>query len=217
MGKRIKRKGTRTYRFFYALFAGIVGFLFNYRVIGQEKERDEGGYIVCGNHVSATDAIALCYAFRKNQVCFMAKKELFKIPVLAQLIKMLGAFPIDRGGSDVGAIKTAVKVVKDGRCLGIFPQGHRYPGENPRDTKTKNGIALIATRAEADIVPCYIWRRKNRFRLFRRTYIIIGDQISFKSLGYNPDASGEYARITEHVFDKICALGEDFEANRNKK
>lgn len=217
MGKRIKRKGTRTYRFFYALFAGIVGFLFNYRVIGQEKERDEGGYIVCGNHVSATDAIALCYAFRKNQVCFMAKKELFKIPVLAQLIKMLGAFPIDRGGSDVGAIKTAVKVVKDGRCLGIFPQGHRYPGENPRDTKTKNGMALIATRAEADIVPCYIWRRKNRFRLFRRTYIIIGDQISFKSLGYNPDASGEYARITEHVFDKICALGEDFEANRNKK
>ena len=217
MGKRIKRKGTRTYRFFYALFAGIVGFLFNYRVIGQEKERDEGGYIVCGNHVSATDAIALCYAFRKNQVCFMAKKELFKIPVLAQLIKMLGAFPIDRGGSDVGAIKTAVKVVKDGRCLGIFPQGHRYPGENPRDTKTKNGMALIATRAEADIVPCYIWRRKNRFRLFRRTYIIIGDQISFKALGYNPDASGEYARITEHVFDKICALGEDFEANRNKK
>ena len=217
MGKKIKRKGTRTYRFIYALFSGIVGFLFGYKVIGQEKERDEGGYIVCANHVSATDAIALCYAFRKNQVCFMAKKELFKIPLLAQLIRVLGAFPIDRGGSDVGAIKKAVNLVKDGKCLGIFPQGHRYPEVDPRGTKTKNGMALIATRAEADVVPCYIWRKNNRFRLFRRTYIIIGDPIAYESLGYDPEGNGEYARITEEVFDKICALGEVFEAERKKK
>lgn len=215
--KKVKRKGSRAYRFCYALFAGIVGFLFNYKVLNREKERDEGRYIVCANHVSATDAIALCYAFRKNQVCFMAKKELFKIPGLAQLIKMLGAFPIDRGGSDVGAIKKAVNIVKDGKCLGIFPQGHRYPGVDPRDTKTKNGMALIATKAEADIVPCYIWRKKNRFRLFGRTYIIIGDPIPYETLGYNTEESGGYARITEVVFDKICTMGEEFENSRKKK
>ena len=214
--KKVKRKGSRGYRIVYGLLAGIVGFLFGYRVINQENERDEGGYIVCGNHVSATDAIALCYAFRKNQVCFMGKKELFKIPLLAQLIKFLGAFPVDRSGSDVGAIKNAVKLVQDGKCLGIFPQGHRYPGENPRDTKTKNGMALIATRAKADIVPCYIWRKNNKFRLFRRTYIIIGEPISFESLNYDCEANGEYARITSTVFDKICTLGEEFEAQRAK-
>ena len=214
--KKVKRSGSRAYRVIYALLAGIVGFIFNYKVLNSEKERDEGGYIVCGNHVSATDAIALCYAFRKNQVHFMAKKELFRIPVLAQLIKLLGAFPIDRGGSDVGAIKSAVKLVQDGKCLGIFPQGHRYPGENPRDTKTKNGMALIATKTQADIVPCYIWRKKNKFKLFRRTYIIIGDPIAFESLNYNPEESGEYARITSMVFDKICTLGEEFEAGRKK-
>lgn len=213
MANKTKRKGTKTYRFFYAVFAGIVGFLFGYRVINQEKERDEGKYIVCANHVSATDAIALCYAFRKNQVCFMAKKELFKIPLLAQLIKMLGAFPIDRGGSDVGAIKKAVNLVKDGKCLGIFPQGHRYPGVDPRDTKTKNGMALIASRAEADIVPCYIWRKNNKFKLFRRTYIIIGDVIPFESFEYK---TGEYARITDVVFDKICTMGEEFNASIKK-
>ncbi len=216
MGKRVKRKGSRAYRIIYALLAGIVGFLFGYKVINAERERDEGGYIVCGNHVSATDAIALCYAFRKNQVCFMAKKELFKIPGLAQLIRLLGAFPVDRSCSDVGAIKGAVKLVQDGKCLGIFPQGHRYPGENPRDTKTKNGMALIATRAKADIVPCYIWRKNNRFKLFRRTYIIIGEPIAFDSLGYDTEASGEYARITSMVFDKICTLGEEFEATLKK-
>jgi len=201
----------------YALFAGIVGVIFNYKVLNKEKERDEGGYIVCGNHVSATDAIALCYAFRKNQVKFMAKKELFKVPVLAPLIKVLGAFPIDRGGNDVGAVKKAVKIVEEGGCLGIFPQGHRYPGENPRDTKTKNGMALIATRAKADIVPVYIWRKKNRFKLFRRTYIIIGDMIKYEDLAYDSEANGEYARITDIVFDKICTLGEDFEAERQAK
>lgn len=210
--RKIKRKGSRAYRFCYALFAGIVGFLFNYKVINRDKERDAGGYIVCGNHVSATDAIALCYAFRKNQVRFMAKKELFKIPVLAQLIKMLGAFPIDRSGGDVGAIKSAVKLVKDGECLGIFPQGHRYPGEDPRKTKTKNGMALIALRAKADIVPTYIWRKKNRFKLFRRTYIIIGDPISFDELSNGTSGNSEYNRITELVFDRICTLGEEFEA-----
>ena len=218
-GKKQKKKrgGSRAYRIIYALLAGIVGFIFNYKVIGREKERDEGGYVVCANHVSATDAIALCYAFRKNQVYFMAKKELFKVPVLAPLIKLLGAFPIDRGGSDVGAIKSAVRIVEEGKCLGIFPQGHRYPGENPRDTKTKNGMALIATRASADIVPAYIWRKKNKFKLFRRTYIIIGEPIAFESLNYSSEASGEYARITEIVFDKICTLGENFERERAEK
>ena len=214
--KKIKRKGSRAYRFCYALFAGIVGFLFNYKVINQDKERDKGGYIVCGNHVSATDAIALCYAFRKNQVRFMAKKELFKTPI-APLIKLLGAFPIDRSGGDVGAIKSAVNLVKNGECLGIFPQGHRYPGENPRDTKTKNGMALIALRAKADIVPTYIWRKKNRFKLFRRTYIIIGDPISFEELSSGATGNAEYSRITNMVFDRICTLGEEFEAELKTK
>ena len=214
---RKKKGGSRAYRIIYTLLAGIVGLIFNYKVIGREKERDEGGYVVCGNHVHATDPIALCYAFRKNQVYFMAKKELFEIPLLAPLIRLLGAFPIDRGGNDVGAIKGAVNLVEEGKCLGIFPQGHRYPGVDPRTTRTKNGMALIATRAGADIVPVYIWRKKNKFRLFRRTYIIIGDTIPFASLGFDPNASGEYARITGIVFDKICTLGEEFDRSRAKR
>ena len=147
----------------------------------------------------------------------MAKKELFKIPLLAQLIKILGAFPVDRSGSDVGAIKKAVSLVEEKKCMGIFPQGHRYAGEDPRKTKTKNGVALIATRTEADIIPCYIRRKKNKFRLFGRTYVIIGERIPFSSLNYNADESGEYLRITDIAFDKICALGEEFEAQIAEK
>ena len=215
--KKPKKGGSRAYRVIYVIFSGIVGFLFNIKVINKEREPDDGGYVVCANHVSATDPIALCYAFRKNQVHFMAKKELFKVPLLAQLIKVMGAFPVDRGGNDVGAVKNAIALVNDKKSMGIFPQGHRYPGEDPRNTKTKNGVALIATKTNADIIPCYIWRKKNKFKLFRRTYVIIGEKIPFESLNYDPDANGEYMRITNIAFDKICALGEEFEAERKAK
>jgi 1-acyl-sn-glycerol-3-phosphate acyltransferase len=129
----------------------------------------------------------------------------------------MGAFPVDRGGNDVGAVKNAIALVNDKKSMGIFPQGHRYPGEDPRNTKTKNGVALIATKTNADIIPCYIWRKKNKFKLFRRTYVIIGEKIPFESLNYDPDANGEYMRITNIAFDKICALGEEFEAERKAK
>ena len=215
--KKPKKGGSRAYRVIYAIFSGIVGFLFNIKVVNKDREPDGGGYVVCANHVSATDPIALCYAFRKNQVHFMAKKELFKVPLLAQLIKVMGAFPVDRGGNDVGAVKNAIALVNDKKSMGIFPQGHRYPGEDPRNTKTKNGVALIATKTNADIIPCYIWRKKNKFKLFRRTYVIIGEKIPFESLNYDPDANGEYMRITNIAFDKICALGEEFEAERKAK
>lgn len=216
-----KRGGSRSYRVIYAIFAKIVGFFFRYKIVGADREPDRNRFIVCANHVSATDAIALCYAFRKNQVRFMAKKELFKIPLLAPLIKLLGAFPIDRGGSDVGAIKSAMSVVNDGGVLGIFPQGHRYPSEDPRKTKTKNGMALIATKCRADVIPVYIHRKNHKFKLFRRTYIVFGELIPFESFGYDGEQSGEYARITEQVFDRICTLGEDFRTElaekKNKK
>ena len=204
-----KKTGSVFYRIIYAIFAGLVGFLFRIRVTGRENEPDEGSFIVCANHISATDPVVLCYAFRKHQVCFMAKKELFKIPLLKGLIRVLGAFPIDRGGNDVGAIKTAVSLVKEGKCMGIFPQGHRYPGENPRETATKNGAALICTRAEADVVPVYIQKKNNTHKIFRKTTVIIGEKIPFESFGYDPEATGEYARITGMIFDRVCALGEE--------
>ncbi len=203
----------------YAIFAGIVGRIFNIKVVNRENETDKGGFLVCANHVSASDAVVIAYAFRKHQVMFMAKKELFKIPLLAQLIKMLGAFPIDRGGNDVGAIKRAVSILEEGKCLGIFPQGHRYPGVDPRTTQKKNGAALICTRAKADVVPVYIWRKNNKFKLFCRTYVVIGERIPFESLGYDPEGTGEYKRVTDKVFDVVCDMGEEFDAKlkENKK
>ena len=187
----------------YALFSGIVKILFNIRVINAENEPDEGGCLICANHVSASDPVIICYAFKKNQAHFMAKKELFKIPLLSGLIKLLGAFPIDRGGADVGAIKKAIAMLKEGNSVGIFPQGHRYPKVDPRTTPVKNGAGLICKKAECDVVPVYIFRKKNTFRLFKKTYVIIGEKIDRSVF-----ADKDNAEITEIIFDKVCSLGE---------
>lgn len=210
-------RGSRAYRIIYALLSGAVGLIFRIKVVNAAKEPDEGGYVVCANHISATDPIIICYAFKKHQVHFMAKKELFKIPVLSGLIRMLGAFPIDRTGNDVGAIKNAVRIVDEGKALGVFPQGHRYPEQDPRQTKIKNGAVLIASKVGAPIVPVYIWRKGNKAGVFRRTYVIIGEKIPFESFGYDKEQSGEYSRITGEVFDRICTLGETFDPKKYKE
>ena len=212
-----KKKGSGFYRVIYTIFRGIVGLVLNVRVVGGDKESAKGGYIVCANHISACDPVCLCYAFRKNQVRFMAKKELFKIPVLSWLIRMLGAFPIDRSGNDVGAIKKAISIAGGDGCLGIFPQGHRYPAQDPRETKVKTGAAMIASKSGADIVPVYLWTKKKKKTLFGRVYVVIGDRIPFSDLGYDPGANGEYLRISQLIFDRICALGEEFDAKKKNK
>ena len=75
---------------------------------------------------------------------------------------------------------------------------------DPRSTPVKNGAGLIISRAECDVVPVYILRKKNTFRLFKKTYIIIGDKIDFASL-----SGKDNAEITSTVFDAICTIGEN--------
>lgn len=200
---------SKTYKFFYTLFVGIVRLIFRIKVVGAENEPEDGAVLVCSNHISAADPVVICAAMKK-QVCFMAKKELFKVPVVSWLIKILGAFPIDRGGKDVGAIKKAVSYLEEGKRVGIFPQGTRRPGENPRETALKNGAAMIAIRAKSDVLPVYIHRKNNKPRLFRKTVIIIGKPIKFEDFNYEPENSSEYGRITREVFDEICKLGEEY-------
>ena len=210
--KKAKKSGTRFYRVCYAIFAGFVGFFMRIRVVNPQAEPQSEGFLVCANHIGATDPIILSYAFRRHQVRFMAKKELFKVPVLAPLIRMFGAFPVDRSGSDVGAIRHAIGLLQEKKCMGIFPQGHRYPGVDPRTTSTKNGAAMICLKAQADVVPAYIYRKNRTPKLFRKTYVIFGERIPFAELEKLCEGSGDYARVSARIFEEICLLGDRLES-----
>lgn len=213
--KKDKRSGF--YKFFYYPLAPIFRFFLRMKVVGLENEPKDGGFLVCANHIAASDAIVLCAALRKHQPCLMAKAELFKIPFLAGLLRHLGAYPVNRGKGDVGAVKNAIRLLEEGNCIGIFPQGTRCPGVDPRTTPVKSGAAMIACRTRASVLPVYIHTEGNVPKFFKKRTVIIGKPISFSALGYDHDRAGEYARISEMIFDRICTLGEEYKTQCNLK
>ncbi len=208
---------------FYARITKVLGpvvrFLFRVKLHGLENEPDEsqGSYVMICNHISNADPIFLCSKGTKQQPHFMAKKELFKIPVLKSLIKGLGAYPVDRGGADVSVIRNSVKMLKDGKCIGIFPQGHREKKKHPKDANLKNGAAMITVRANATILPCCILTKNNKFCFFRRIDVYYGKPIPFEELHYDSEAAGEYTRITNYAFGKVVALYEQAAAEKRTK
>ena len=130
---------------------------FGYKVVGRENI-PAGGCVVCPNHIQLSDppfaAVALSH---RTPLRLMAKKELFqKNKIFTWLIAALGAFPIDREGADITAIKTALGCVRAGQKLIIFPQGTRGAAEG----ETKKGAAMLAVKTRAPVLPMYITEGK---------------------------------------------------------
>ena len=200
------------YNFLRGTFGGLMRLLFRIRVVNPEKEPKSGSYLICANHTGLSDVIIMVAALRHQRVNFMAKKELFKIPILSLFLRAIGAFPVDRKGSSVAAIKTAITLVKDGNSVGVFPQGTRCPHVDPRTTEVKSGVGMIAYRAGCDVLPIYLKTKKNKTGLFCRTRCIIGEPIAYGELGFEKGGSAEYDVAAARIFDRICALGESADA-----
>lgn len=185
--------------------------LFLLRVKGRKNEpkKADGPYLVCANHQSVLDPVFIAIATRRQQPHFMAKAELFRVPVIGFLVRHLGAYPVSRGKSDVGAVKHAIHLLESGRSVGMFPQGTRCSEQNPRDCKIKYGAGLIASHAKAQVLPVHIKMKHYKWRFFRPVKVIIGKPIPFEKFGYQEGVPGEYARISQMIYDEICRLDEE--------
>ena len=202
--KKNKKTG---YQRLHSFLAPFFRFLFNVKVVGKENIPKEGGFVLCSNHIAIRDVLVIAAACPR-QINFIAKKELFSIPILSSIITALGAIKLDRGGSDVKALKRSVGIVENGGMVAIFPQGHRYPGVHPASTPRKNGAALITYRAGADVIPVAIKTKKNKYGFFRPVEVIFGKPIDFSSLGFKNGGNDEYKAATDLIFEKIVELGD---------
>lgn len=209
-----KKPLNRFYRAMKWIFGGIFKVLYRIKPHNRENEVFDKPFIVCANHTSMLDVGAIVMSM-KNQIRFMAKKEAFKVPLLRGFIKSMGAFPVDRKGGDVGAIKKTISMLNEGECIGIFPQGTRIPYVNPRETEVKDGVGMIASRAGVGIIPVFIKNKSGKLKIFRRNNVIIGKYISPEEIAF-PELSGrqKYKAISEYIFDKICTLGESWEGTK---
>lgn len=175
---------------------------------GNEPKRAEGPYLVCANHQTVLDVVFLCVALKRQQPHFMAKEGVFRVPVLRRLVRWLGAYPVSRGRSDVGAIKHTIKLLESGRSVGIFPQGTRCAAKPLRETRVKAGPGMIAAHTGVQILPVYIGMKEQKWKFLRRVDVVVGEPIPFEHFGYDKEQPGEYARISNEVFEEICRLGE---------
>ena len=140
------------YRILHVLFPAFFRLL-GAEHYGEENLPPEGGVIVAANHMSNWDPPFLA-SFLKRPVGYMAKQELFEIPVFGTVIRWLFAFPVRRGAADRSAVKAAVKELRAGRCVGIFPEGTR--SKDGEIHRFGAGVALLAAMSGAPVVPAAI-------------------------------------------------------------
>lgn len=122
------------------------------RATGVENIPLEGPLIIACNHLAYLDPPVMG-CFSPRQISYMAKRELFEIPVLGWAIRKVGAYPVDREGSATAAIKRSVEVLRAGGCIGIFPEGGR---NQEGEKEARAGVALLASLGKAPVVPAAI-------------------------------------------------------------
>ena len=140
--------------FKWSVVSPVLHTYFQGRIYGAEKVPLSGGLIAVSNHASDFDPPILSNCMRRP-VSFMAKEELFKVPLLKQGIKLYGAYPVKRGTSDRSAIKAAMKALDNGWIAGIFLEGTRTRDGNINHPKL--GAALIAAKAQVPLIPVSLW------------------------------------------------------------
>ncbi|PRO66977.1 lysophospholipid acyltransferase family protein [Alkalicoccus urumqiensis] len=169
MNSRLYSAGQFVCRTFLRLF-------FRVHIHGRENIPEKEGALLCSNHINNLDP-PLVGAFLKRQTRYMAKAELFEAPILKSLLPKLGAFPIKRGTSDRQAMRSGLKLLREGEMVGVFPEGTRS-----RDGKLGKGLAgvgFFALRSEAAVVPCAII---GSYRPFSRVDLIYGPPLDMQKL-----------------------------------
>ncbi len=132
--------------------APIFKLFYRLSVSGRDRLSD-GPMLIVANHTSYLDPVIIGLAVPRRPVAFMAKEELFKVPMLGWYIRKLGAFPVKRNTADRQAIKSAVNILRRGEIVCVFPEGGR---NRERLAEALPGAALLALKTKTPILPAAI-------------------------------------------------------------
>ena len=171
------------------------------RLDGRERIPGAGPYIVVSNHIDWKDPPAIELLF-KVAIRFMAKTEAFDMPLLGGLLRGIGCFPVRRGQADRRALETCLDVLRAGNPLGYFPEGTRS-----RDGKLRRahpGIAFLASRSGATIVPVGVTGTRGARPLHRDIVVTVGAPFGLAELGLEP--THDEQATADAIMRRVAAL-----------
>lgn len=189
---------------FYSVIKFLANIIFRvlYRVktYGLENVPKDGKFILCSNHANNLDPVFVSMIMPRK-ISWMAKKELFKYKTTSYLGYKLGAFPVDRSQSDISAIKNALRVLKDDKVLGIFPEGTRVKRMDLESAKP--GVALLSVKSGANILPVHI---ESNYKLFSKINIYIGKPMDISNKDGSKPSTEDYIEKSKLVLKTIYGL-----------
>jgi 1-acyl-sn-glycerol-3-phosphate acyltransferase len=191
--------------FVFFLLKVYFGIFYRVSLVNMQNVPKKGGAILCANHIGQMDMFFIGYKL-KRLVHYMAKEELFKVPLLGAFIRYFGAFPVRRGTGDISAIKTALKLLEEGNIVGILPEGTRTKGKNMNDIKPKPGIVMIAIKAGVPIIPVAI---EGDYKLFGKVKVIYGKPFVLDVEKNKKYSSEELAQLSLNIMKRVYSLLED--------
>lgn len=180
--------------------------LWRTRAFGTENVPMDGPLIVACNHRSYLDPPMLG-TYSPRPLAYMAKAELFKIPVLGPAIRSVGAYPVDRDGSSTAAIKRSLEVLRKGGAIGIFPEGTRNLDGT---VQAREGVALLASLSKAPVVPAALVGTADA-KKFHQIKVAFGPALRLPT--ERKATREDLAKFTDDVMSAIAALAESIGGN----
>ena len=194
----LKKIGRVIISFCILIYCKIV---YRLKVVGLENVPDDGAVIFCGNHRTYLDPPAIVVTAGRH-MRFLAKEELRKNPLFAFLGFVYDGIYVKRDSKDITAMKEAMKTLKAGECVGMFPEGTRN-GLEKNDGKMKSGACYMALKTNAKIVPIGI---QGEAKPFKRTTLVYGEPINFSDKYDLKEDKDAAEKATEELKDAIVAL-----------
>jgi 1-acyl-sn-glycerol-3-phosphate acyltransferase len=189
------------YKFAKAIVWMFFHIFYRIEVIGLENIPDDGA-LICPNHYAIMDPLFVSIS-SPRKIRFMAKSEVFKIPVLNWFLRNVGTYPVKRGESDLTSIKTTLKILKEKELVGLFPEGTRI---KTGELGTANpGVALLSARSGKSVVPVAI---TGSYRIFGKIKLNFGQPIYFSEYKKEKMGNEDYYELSQIVMEHIKQLKE---------
>jgi len=182
------------------IFGPLIRIFRPFEVAGRENIPG-GAALICANHSTMSDPFILALSFDAgDQVHVLAKKELFKIPVISFLLRKLGMISVQRGAPDIASLKSSLEYLKRGEKVAIFPEGTRVLEDDSVSAKT--GAIKLAERTQVPIIPFFIPRKKPPFK---KIMLVAGEPYYIEKTE-SKRTTGEYTSLADALMKKIIEL-----------